>query len=251
MKHLKSRYAFQAPSVIAMLLNATVAAAFGAALTIPTPSSADAFDLIDNGGLTGEIPPTNGGVIASVPPGWVAGYGNVDMHESGGTGYWDESWPASIGGTQFVAAVGLGLASFDEAGESFFQIVDGLKPGRAYKLTFYQANLGADSTSPMWQYESAGYWHVSFGSSSFDSPIMPFMGFGADGFTLVEVIFVADLDMIDGKQRLEFMAYDGDTPDDNNLAHIAIDDITLTQLTPEPTTMLLLSVGGLTMLRRR
>lgn len=86
-----------------------------------------AINLAENGDLTGPIPETNGGKIPSVPPGWTAGIGNVDMHESGGTGFWGESYPESVGGTQFIGAVGGEVWGF--GGESFLQVIDGLEPG--------------------------------------------------------------------------------------------------------------------------
>lgn len=206
-------------------------------------------NLISNGGLTGVIPSTNGTKMPSVPPGWEAGRFSIDMYDSGGIGYFGEQLPSSPGGTQIVTAVG-GDTRYKRADESFHQTISGLQRGEVYLLEFYQANIGLDSTSPSFTYESDGFWEVQFNGHSFSAPLMPFIGFGVDQFSLVSTTFTAESTVA----KLEFIAHD-DLSTDSIISYLAIDDISLRAVSdvPEPSSALtgfLIVLCGLVRRRR-
>ena len=205
-----------------------------------------ADDFVANGGLTGPIPATNETAIPSVPPGWAAGNGNVDMHESGGVDRYGDQFPISVGGTEFISGVG-GDYPTGTTNESFFQNISNLVVGQEYQLSFYQANIGINPAFRTFQYMAAGYWQVRFGSTAFNSTLMPFVGFGADDFSVVTTSFIA----ASSTQKLEFIARD-DGVIDSNFSYIAIDDIGLV-IVPEPSTTTMVGVGVLafSMIRRR
>ena len=170
-----------------------------------------------------------------IPSGWLPLTGSTDLFDAT-TNFSSFVWNGSPGGGTFVHGIG-GNGSYNEG---LYQTVVGLVIGQQYSITFEQSISNSD-----FGMGTAGYWEVTFGTSTFDSSAiaMPSVGVpsawfgGSSSFVATAV-----------SQDLEFLARS--TLTGNFRVDMGLDDVRITAV-PQPSTSLLLAIGLLGMSARR
>ncbi len=201
---------------------------------------ADLLDAFANGGFEGGTMNTNS-FNSKVPPGWTITGGTPDTF-NGDTDFAGFTWDYSSTGGQFLHGIGWQPGYT----ESALQIgLGGLVIGQQYEISFEQA-ISRSTYS-----ETSGYWQIKFGGESQNSTVMSIPAFGEfKGWEWQTMIFTATAET----QTLEVIAM---SITDGLRTDLGIDSFYLgspggnpnnpNNPVPEPTTLLLISLGLLSL----
>lgn len=150
---------------------------------------------------------------------------------NGGIGLWNTVHPVqnSPTGGNFIAIDG-----DSQYNASISQTVTGLNIGATYAISFYMAAAQQNGTSGA----TTEYWDVTFGSTTIRSTVLSNPNHDFQAWSLQTMNFIAT----STSQALTFLA--GGTPNGAPPV-VLLDGVSLTQVTPEPSTLILLTGGML------
>ena len=173
--------------------------------------------------------------------GWSSYSGSPDWYNpnpagSPGNANWDLSRGvgASPGGGAFMSA---------RVGETFGQTLSGLISGQTYTLNFFSTNAGngtaTQNTST--NYNTAGRWDVTLAGQTLSTSTRAWQGVGNQTWTAESLTFTSG---VTGSSNLVFTS----VATSGTQVNMGMDEISIT---PEPSSTLLLGLGGISLLLRR